>query len=379
MRLIALAKRSIIVTCGYCQYLSVCQVADWCYPPVSSDGRSVNGGYGGGDVPKALEDQCHIDILDAQLDSPSKVFRRCYNVPCLIRNVVDSWWMDAWMLTNLSDVYGDIEVKTNTASNQVGTWRKLSTFIEADMLRLKSAQELRSNVPKIWDGIDIHSRLGFRLRQETNNFAEIPWSYVSGDSRLPYRRAIGLHPNRDRVIPQGIADYYAVPHAVPLADSFVAGGPCAGTFIHRHGPAVATLPHGMKRWAFAHPRAQLNDFTPNYSTYEDASASHYAFFEDYVPRSLREATKHVESDDGQSHPVLLCTQRSGDAIFTPGGWWHGTINILSSVAAVTELRADSNEKIAEESNIARLSRDRDVASLYERYRGFYPGHGLSEL
>merc|ERR1712106_669458 len=44
---------------------------------------------------------------------------------------------------------------------------------------------------------------------------------------------------------------------------------------------------------------------------------------------------------GETHPVLLCTQNAGDAIFTPGFWQHATLNIWSSLAAVTEFNVEN--------------------------------------
>eukprot|EP00928_Gymnodinium_smaydae_P045673 TRINITY_DN30406_c0_g2_i1.p1 TRINITY_DN30406_c0_g2~~TRINITY_DN30406_c0_g2_i1.p1 ORF type:complete len:393 (-),score=20.08 TRINITY_DN30406_c0_g2_i1:189-1334(-) len=375
MSWVAKAKRLLTLSCGYNCCLSLCEVVDWCYPPASvSSEDNINGGYGAGDVPKTLEDQCHINVFDARLDPPDVVFQRCFNVPCLIRNAVDSWWTDAWTLKNLSEVYGDIQVKTNTSSIKKGVWRKLSDFVESEMLRSKSAQELRSNVPKIWDGLDNNSQLGKRLRQETKNLTEVPWSYIPGEKHQSYRRAIGLHPNRDRVIPHMIAEYYTEPQVPPRADAFVAGGPCSGTYMHSHGPAIATLPHGMKRWAFAHPLTQLPRHLVPIRRYHNASITHYAFFEEYVPRDLRQAPKYLKTADGRNHPVLLCTQRSGDAVFTPARWSHATMNVLSSVAAVTEFAANSIERTVAEKKRARRNRAKDVASLYERYRGYYPDH-----
>ncbi|CAH1794184.1 unnamed protein product, partial [Owenia fusiformis] len=98
--------------------------------------------------------------------------------------------------------------------------------------------------------------------------------------------------------------------------SFGIAGAGTGVPFHFHGPGFGEVIYGRKRW-FLYPPDQKPEFHPNRTTL-------HWLMEDYP--KLIEYTKPLE-----------CTLNVGDIIYFPDRWWHGTLNIDTSVFMSTFL------------------------------------------
>ncbi|KAK3772014.1 hypothetical protein RRG08_008252 [Elysia crispata] len=100
------------------------------------------------------------------------------------------------------------------------------------------------------------------------------------------------------------------------AYSFGLAGAGTGVPFHFHGPGFGEVVFGRKRW-FMYPPHKTPHFHPNQTT-------------------LRWLMKDYE----ELHPVdkpLECTIQQGEIIYFPDRWWHGTLNIDTSVFISTFL------------------------------------------
>lgn len=100
------------------------------------------------------------------------------------------------------------------------------------------------------------------------------------------------------------------------AYSFGLAGAGTGVPFHFHGPGFGEVVFGRKRWFLTPPDKQPH-FHPNRTTLQ-------WLFEDYP----------------ELHPLELpleCTIGPGEVIYFPDRWWHGTLNIDTSVFISTFL------------------------------------------
>lgn len=113
--------------------------------------------------------------------------------------------------------------------------------------------------------------------------------------------------------------YQPPPYNLPKltgAYSYGVAGAGTGVPFHFHGPGFAEVIYGRKRW-FMYPPHQMPRFHPNGTTLQ-------WLIEEY-PRL---------SSDGMP---LECTVGPGEVIYFPDHWWHGTLNINTSVFISTFL------------------------------------------
>ncbi|XP_064618057.1 jmjC domain-containing protein 8-like [Liolophura sinensis] len=98
--------------------------------------------------------------------------------------------------------------------------------------------------------------------------------------------------------------------------SFGLAGAGTGVPFHFHGPGFGEVVFGRKRW-FLYPPEEKPTFDPNKTTL-------HWMMEDYP--KLSEENKPME-----------CTINQGELIYFPDRWWHGTLNIDTSVFISTFL------------------------------------------
>jgi hypothetical protein len=107
-----------------------------------------------------------------------------------------------------------------------------------------------------------------------------------------------------------LLDVYAVPDLLRARErgtlSFGIGSSGSGVPFHFHGPVLAEVIHGRKRWLLA-PFSDRPRFDPDVTS-----------------------RQWVKEFDGSS-PVLDCTVLPGQILFVPDRWWHLTLNQGESV------------------------------------------------
>ncbi|KAK7502296.1 hypothetical protein BaRGS_00006249 [Batillaria attramentaria] len=113
--------------------------------------------------------------------------------------------------------------------------------------------------------------------------------------------------------------YIPPPYSLPGLTgvySFGLAGAGTGVPFHFHGPGFGEVIYGRKRW-FMLPPEKTPHFHPNRTTLQ-------WLYEDYP----------------ELHPLdgpLECTINQGELIYFPDRWWHGTLNIDTSVFISTFL------------------------------------------
>ncbi|XP_062588661.1 jmjC domain-containing protein 8-like [Saccostrea cucullata] len=115
------------------------------------------------------------------------------------------------------------------------------------------------------------------------------------------------------------SQYNPPPYQLPRmtgAYSFGVAGAGTGVPFHFHGPGFGEVIFGRKRW-FLYPPEKTPSFHPNRTTLQ-------WLIEDY-PKL------HPED-----YP-LDCTINQGEIIYFPDRWWHGTLNLDTSVFISTFL------------------------------------------
>lgn len=113
--------------------------------------------------------------------------------------------------------------------------------------------------------------------------------------------------------------YNPPPYRLPRmtgAYSFGVAGAGTGVPFHFHGPGFGEVIFGRKRW-FLYPPEKTPSFHPNRTTLQ-------WLMEDYPKLHP------------QDYP-LDCTINQGEIIYFPDRWWHGTLNIDTSVFISTFL------------------------------------------
>lgn len=110
-----------------------------------------------------------------------------------------------------------------------------------------------------------------------------------------------------------LLDLYVVPGLIGARErgtlSFGIGSSGSGVPFHFHGPVLAEVIHGRKRWLLA-PFANRPSFDPNVTS--------KAFL-----------SRHRQP--GEDRSILDCTVLPGQILFVPDRWWHLTLNQGESV------------------------------------------------
>lgn len=111
------------------------------------------------------------------------------------------------------------------------------------------------------------------------------------------------------------------------AVTFGIGGSATGVPLHKHGAAFSETAFGLKRWFLAPPSSNVR-FEPGQSTF-DWFRSHVA--EGSFPEDIQ-----------------MCSQKPGEVLYTPEGWWHATLNVGETVFFLDFLQKQKNTSQAPE-------------------------------
>lgn len=105
------------------------------------------------------------------------------------------------------------------------------------------------------------------------------------------------------------------------AVTFGIGGSGSGVPLHKHGAAFSETAFGVKRWFLAPPSSNVR-FQPGESTFDwfRARVAEGSFPED----------------------VQTCSQKPGEVLYTPAGWWHATLNVGDTVFFLDFLQQQAN-------------------------------------
>ncbi|XP_052263390.1 jmjC domain-containing protein 8-like isoform X2 [Dreissena polymorpha] len=145
------------------------------------------------------------------------------------------------------------------------------------------------------------------------------YSYDKRDVELSHYVDHIMRPQTLDRLGNGKCCYNPTPYSLPnLSAMFSFGVVAAGTGVpfHFHGPGFAEVIYGRKRW-FMYPPEKQPAFNPNKTTL------HW----------LMEEYEKLHPSD----MPLECTIDQGEAIYFPDRWWHGTLNIDTSVFISTFL------------------------------------------
>lgn len=113
-----------------------------------------------------------------------------------------------------------------------------------------------------------------------------------------------------------LSNHFTVERVDGHSFSFGLGASGSGVPFHVHGPVLAEVLHGAKRWFLSAPDKQPR-FDPNTS-------------------SLNWAKEYEERKSGQAEweedqNILECVCEPGDVLYIPSDWWHSTLNIGDAV------------------------------------------------
>ncbi|XP_053393568.1 jmjC domain-containing protein 8-like isoform X2 [Mercenaria mercenaria] len=225
---------------------------------------------------------CNIDVVDVSIHSFSQQLfedNYAYEKPVIIKGSTDNTkFRKLCEKSALLDRYGDKIVRLSSANTHSYSKRdvKLKKYVN-EIMKPQTLDTL-GNETFYWFGDNDHEE-----------FAELFDEYKAPPYRLP---------NMYGVYSFGLA--------------------AAGTGVpfHFHGPGFGEVVFGRKRW-FMYPPDKQPAFNPNKTTL------HW----------LLEEYDNLHPDD----KPLECTISEGEIIYFPDRWWHGTLNIDTSVFISTFL------------------------------------------
>ncbi|XP_070579323.1 jmjC domain-containing protein 8-like isoform X2 [Ptychodera flava] len=222
---------------------------------------------------------CDIEVRDSSLTYEEFMKTYAYNYPVVLKDVTNnSVFRKLCRKDALLREYGDKFVKLSTA-NTYSYDKAIVSFAEYVSKILKP-----QNVSSL--GNETHYMFG------DNNYTE--WDSLFSE----YKQPPFILPETEGVLSFGLA------------------GPGTGVPFHWHGPGFGEVVYGRKRW-FLYPPHKTPSFHPNRTTLQ-------WLMEDYP--NLHEADRPIE-----------CTINQGELIYFPDRWWHGTLNIDTSVFISTFL------------------------------------------
>ncbi|XP_005095148.1 jmjC domain-containing protein 8 [Aplysia californica] len=228
----------------------------------------------------AVPGPCDIEVRDAKgLSQQEFLNRYAYDLPVVIRGATDNTvFQDQCRKENMMKDYASKRIKLSSANTH--SYEKVEVTLQEYVDKYLKPQTLKTlgNETFYWFG--------------DNNFTE--W--------------------------QSLIDLYQPPpYSVPDmtgAYSFGLAGAGTGVPFHFHGPGFGEVVFGRKRW-FMYPPNKTPHFHPNRTTLQ-----------------------WLHEDYQELHPLerpLECTISKGELIYFPDRWWHGTLNIDTSVFISTFL------------------------------------------
>ncbi|ELU10495.1 hypothetical protein CAPTEDRAFT_19179 [Capitella teleta] len=222
---------------------------------------------------------CNIEIRGDDLTQEEFLERYAHQAPLILRGVTDNK-VFAWLSRkdNMLQEYGSKIIRLSSANTH--SYSKVDVSLEKYVEEILGPQGLDSlgNETMIWFGDNNHTE-----------WKKLFDSYLQPPYRLP-----------------GLTGAY----------SFGLAGPGTGVPFHFHGPGFAEVIYGRKRW-FLYPPHQEPRFNP------DKTTLHWLL--DEYPNL-----------HGSDMPYE-CTMGPGEVLYFPDHWWHGTLNIDTSVFISTFL------------------------------------------
>lgn len=222
---------------------------------------------------------CNVDIRDASLTQTEFLDVYAYSKPVIIRGASDnSNFHKLCEKNSMMLKYGRKRIRLSSANTYSYTKRDVSLQHYVDEIMRPQELTTYGNETFYWFG--------------DNNYTE--WEELFNQ-------------------------YHPPPYRLPYmtgAYSFGVAGAGTGVPFHFHGPGFGEVIFGRKRW-FLYPPDKQPSFNPNKTTLQ-------WLHEDYI----------------NLHPAdlpLECTINQGEVIYFPDRWWHGTLNIDTSVFISTFL------------------------------------------
>ncbi|XP_077980369.1 jmjC domain-containing protein 8-like [Glandiceps talaboti] len=222
---------------------------------------------------------CDLEVRDSSLTYKEFMEKYAYNYPVILKDVTDnSIFRKLCEKQELLQRFGDKNVKLSTANTY--SYEKVIVPFSVYVNEILKPQDVSS------------------LGNETR--------YMFGDNNYTEWDVI-------------FKEYIQPPFVLPDTEgvlSFGLAGPGTGVPFHWHGPGFGEVIYGRKRW-FLYPPNKTPFFHPNRTTLQ-------WLVEDYP--NLHMSDRPIE-----------CTINQGEIIYFPDRWWHGTLNIDTSVFISTFL------------------------------------------
>ncbi|KAK6171403.1 hypothetical protein SNE40_019599 [Patella caerulea] len=223
---------------------------------------------------------CNIDVRDADTLSQEEFLNRyAYTKPVVIRGAADnSKFQDMCRKEYMLNSFGTKKIRLSSANTY--------SYSKADVTLHEYVEDILKP-----------QKLG-QLGNET--------FYWFGDNNLTEWKDL-------------FNSYKPPPYRVPRmsgAYSFGLAGAGTGVPFHFHGPGFGEVVFGRKRW-FMYPPDKTPNFHPDKTTLQ-------WLIDDYTKLHVQDLP-------------LECTINKGEIIYFPDRWWHGTLNIDTSVFISTFL------------------------------------------
>ncbi|KAL3875423.1 hypothetical protein ACJMK2_033371 [Sinanodonta woodiana] len=223
---------------------------------------------------------CTIDVRDeSQLSQKEFLERYAYSKPVVIRRAKDnSVFQQMCEKSNLIKKFGDKEIRLSSANTYSYTKKDVSLLTYINEILQPQTLTMLGNETFYWFG--------------DNNYTE--WEELFNQYKPPPYKIPGM----------------------TGAYSFGLAGAGTGVPFHFHGPGFGEVIFGRKRW-FMYPPEQTPLFHPNRTTLQWLYEDHPELHPSDIP--------------------IECTLNQGEVIYFPDRWWHGTLNIDTSVFISTFL------------------------------------------
>ncbi|KAL8586189.1 hypothetical protein ACOMHN_057751 [Nucella lapillus] len=223
---------------------------------------------------------CTVEVRDAaDLSQEEFLSRYAYSQPVVIRGATDNTeFINDCRKHNMLSKYGSKVIRLSSANTH--SYKKLDMTLMMYVKEVLKPQTLEKlgNETFYWFGDNNHTE-----------WRELFDKYLPPPYLLP-----------------GMTGAY----------SFGMAGAGTGVPFHFHGPGFGEVVFGRKRW-FLLPPEKTPHFHPNKTTLQ-----------------------WLHEDYNELHPLekpLECTMNQGEIIYFPDRWWHGTLNIDTSVFISTFL------------------------------------------
>ena len=252
-------------------------------------------------LPNIQHDICQVDV---RTNITAKEFYNEYLLPgrpLLLRGYAKKWRISKdWTLQKLIKKYGDLEMKAQGIP--------YADLFGKDAQKDSGNVQLKKFIQLMLDGKTLTD-------QEDNElFIFQDPKLTHGEQNKKYNRMIknirGSYPVRPSFLFNNYTSVY------PATQQFYVGPPGGGAPIHLHVDAWNACAYGKRQWFLFPPKRALYSKIPMRK-----------WVRDYLPK-LKTGKE-----------PLQCTQKSGDVLYVPNMWGHGTMNIEASVGVAVEFES----------------------------------------